>query len=240
MNNWVEIVVAVYLLGMILYGHYKGFIRLAVSMAALIVTLIIVHVAMPKVTVFIKENTPVYSWIVEHTKNTMESAIGIEDDIQMPAKQRQAIENLPLPQDVKEMLLENNNSQMYEILGVNAFIEYIGNYLANMILNWGGYVIMFFAVYIFLRIVMKWLDIMAKLPVLSGMNQIAGAILGGVQGLFFLWLMSLLLTACTSASWATAILRQVEASAWLSFLYDYNLLSKLALGILKGIYMSSN
>lgn len=240
MNNWVEIVVAVYLLGMILYGHYKGFIRLAVSMAALIVTLIIVHVAMPKVTVFIKENTPVYSWIVEHTKNTMESAIGIEDDIQMPAKQRQAIENLPLPQDVKEMLLENNNSQMYEILGVNAFIEYIGNYLANMILNWGGYVIMFFAVYIFLRIVMKWLDIMAKLPVLSGMNQIAGAILGGVQGLFFLWLMSLLLTACASASWATAILRQVEASAWLSFLYDYNLLSKLALGILKGIYMSSN
>lgn len=240
MNNWVEIVVAVYLLGMILYGHYKGFIRLAVSMAALIVTLIIVHVAMPKVTVFIKENTPVYSWIVEHTKNTMESAIGIEDDIQMPAKQRQAIENLPLPQDVKEMLLENNNSQMYEILGVNAFIEYIGNYLANMILNWVGYVIMFFAVYIFLRIVMKWLDIMAKLPVLSGMNQIAGAILGGVQGLFFLWLMSLLLTACASASWATAILRQVEASAWLSFLYDYNLLSKLALGILKGIYMSSN
>lgn len=240
MNNWVEIVVAVYLLGMILYGHYKGFIRLAVSMATLIVTLIIVHVAMPKVTVFIKENTPVYSWIVEHTKNTMESAIGIEDDIQMPAKQRQAIENLPLPQDVKEMLLENNNSQMYEILGVNAFIEYIGNYLANMILNWVGYVIMFFAVYIFLRIVMKWLDIMAKLPVLSGMNQIAGAILGGVQGLFFLWLMSLLLTACASASWATAILRQVEASAWLSFLYDYNLLSKLALGILKGIYMSSN
>ena len=41
MDNWVEIVVAIYLLGMILYGHYKGFIRLAVSMAALIVTLVI-------------------------------------------------------------------------------------------------------------------------------------------------------------------------------------------------------
>lgn len=235
MDNWVQIVVAIYLLGMILYGHYKGFIRLAVSMAALIVTLVIVHVAMPKAAVFIKENTPVYSWIAEQTKTTIESAIGIEDDIQVPAEQRQVIEGLSLPKDVKQMLLENNNSRMYEILGVNAFVEYIGNYLANMILNWAGFVIMFLVVYILLRLVMKWLDIMAKLPVLSGMNQIAGAILGGIQGLFFLWLISLLLTACASTFWAAPILRQVEASPWLSFLYHYNLLSKLAVGILRGI-----
>ena len=198
-------------------------------------TLVIVHVAMPKAAVFIKENTPVYSWIAEQTKTTIESAIGIEDDIQVPAEQRQVIEGLSLPKDVKQMLLENNNSRMYEILGVNAFVEYIGNYLANMILNWAGFVIMFLVVYILLRLVMKWLDIMAKLPVLSGMNQIAGAILGGIQGLFFLWLISLLLTACASTFWAAPILRQVEASPWLSFLYHYNLLSKLAVGILRGI-----
>ena len=36
MDNWLEIVVGIYLLGMILYGHYKGFLRLAVSMAALV------------------------------------------------------------------------------------------------------------------------------------------------------------------------------------------------------------
>lgn len=234
MDNWVEIAVAVYLLGMILYGHYKGFIRLAVSMAALIVTLIIVHVAMPKVVVFIKENTPAYSWIVEHTRTTIEDAIGI-DDVGMPAKQRQAIEKLNLPEDMKQLLLENNNSRMYEILGVNAFTEYIGNYLANMILNWVGFVFMFLAVYILLRLLMKWLDIMAKLPVLSGMNQIAGAILGGIQGLFFLWLISLFLTACSGTFWAASILRQVEASPWLSFLYHYNLLSKLAMGILRAI-----
>lgn len=235
MDNWVQIVVAIYLLGMILYGHYKGFIRLAVSMAALIVTLVIVHAVMPKAAVFIKENTPVYSWIAEQTRGTIESAIGIEDDIQVPAKQRQAIEGLNLPEDVKQMLLENNNSQMYEILGVNAFVEYIGDYLANMILNWIGFVVMFLAIYIFLRLIMKWLDIMAKLPVLSGMNQIAGAILGGIQGLFFLWLVSLLLTACANTFWAASILKQIEASPWLSFLYHYNLLSKLAVGILRAI-----
>ena len=33
-GNWLEIAAAVYLLGMVLYGHHKGFIRLAVSAAA--------------------------------------------------------------------------------------------------------------------------------------------------------------------------------------------------------------
>lgn len=234
MDNWLEITVGVYLLGMILYGHYKGLIRLAVSMVALAATLVIVHFAMPKITVFVKENTPVYTWIADGMKETM----GIEEDlpdIQMPAKQRMVIENLNLPDDVKQILLENNNSQMYEILGVDAFAEYIGNYLANLIMNSVGFVVLFLAVYILLHLIMKWLDLVARLPILYGMNHVAGAILGGIQGLFFIWIAALLITACASTSWASAVLSQIEASPWLSFLYHYNLVSKMALGILRGI-----
>lgn len=234
MDNWLEITVGVYLLGMILYGHYKGLIRLAVSMVALAATLVIVHFAMPKITVFVKENTPVYTWIADGMKETM----GIEEDlpdIQMPAEQRMVIENLNLPDDVKQILLENNNSQMYQILGVDAFAEYIGNYLANLIMNSVGFVVLFLAVYILLHLIMKWLDLVARLPILYGMNHVAGAILGGIQGLFFIWIAALLITACASTSWASAVLSQIEASPWLSFLYHYNLVSKMALGILRGI-----
>ena len=31
-SHWLETAVAVYLIGMVLYGHYRGFIRLAVSL----------------------------------------------------------------------------------------------------------------------------------------------------------------------------------------------------------------
>lgn len=234
MDNWLEITVGVYLLGMILYGHYKGLIRLAVSMLALIATLVIVHFAMPKIMVFVRDNTPVYTWIAEGMKESI--GIGADaPDIQMPAEQRIMIENLNLPEDVKQMLLENNNSQMYQILGVDAFAEYIGNYLANLIMNSIGFVVLFLAVYILLHLIMKWLDLIAKLPILYGMNHLAGAILGGIQGLFFVWIAALFVTACASTSWASLVLSQIEASPWLSFLYRYNLVSKIALGILKGI-----
>ena len=61
--HWLEIAVAVYLIGMVLYGHYKGFIRLAVSALAIVITLASVHVAMPLVTEWIKNDTAVYGTI---------------------------------------------------------------------------------------------------------------------------------------------------------------------------------
>ena len=62
-GNWLEIAAAIYLLGMILYGHHKGFIRLAVSAAAVAVTLITVQVSLPYVTEWMRNNTSVYDRI---------------------------------------------------------------------------------------------------------------------------------------------------------------------------------
>lgn len=38
-GRWLEVAVAAYLIGMMLYGHYRGFIRIAVSVMSLFITL---------------------------------------------------------------------------------------------------------------------------------------------------------------------------------------------------------
>ena len=53
---WLTIVVAVYLVGMVLYGHYRGFIRQAVSVVALVASIVIVNLASPYVKTFLLEN----------------------------------------------------------------------------------------------------------------------------------------------------------------------------------------
>lgn len=236
MNNWLEIAVGIFLISMVLYGHYKGFIRLAVSMVALIATLVIVNTAMPKVSVFLKENTPVMTWI-ENGVAKVAGANKTEElqEPEMPAEQRLIIERLNLPKEIKDMLIENNNNEVYQSLGVEIFTDYIGNYLANLILNLVGFLVLFAVVYLVIHLLMKWLDVMAKLPILSGLNKLAGAALGGIQGLFYLWLAGLVLTACSGMGMASALLAQVEASSWLSFLYHYNLVSQLFFGIVQGI-----
>ena len=184
---------------------------------------------MPKVTEYLKENTSIQQTL----SNSMKQAAGIglpeetgdeeEKDEDVPSVQRTIIENLNLPQNVNEFL------------GVNAFADYIGNYLADMILNSVGFVLMFAIVYLLIKLVVRWLDLIARLPILSGMNKIAGALLGGVQGLIFLWILCLVLTACSGTSWGMTLIHQVEASKWLSFLYEHNFLNAIVLSVIHGM-----
>lgn len=237
MENWLSVIAGIYLLGMVLYGHYKGFIRLVVSMLAVILSLTIVRVALPTVTEFLKENTKIQQTISESMKKSVgiqgeETPGDISSDV--PSVQRTIIEKLDLPQNMKSALIENNNSEMYQLLGVQAFTDYVGNYLANKILNSVGFVILFAVVYVAMKMIASWLNIIARLPIISGINKIAGALLGGIQGLVFLWLACILITAFSGTEWGLMLSRQIEASKWLSYLYNHNFLNLMVLGVLQG------
>lgn len=235
MENWLSIVVGIYLMAMVLYGHYKGFIRLAVSMVALVATLMIVNVAMPQVSVFLKEKTPISSMI----KSTLEDVIDVGhvegEETELPSVQRTAIEGLELPEQLKKALIENNNNEVYQLLHVEEFTDYIGTYISNIIINTLGFVILFIFVFAVIHIVMRWLNLMAKLPILSGLNQIAGALLGAAEGLVFFWIFCLVITACSGTTWGMSLIRQIEDSAWLTFLYSHNLLTQIVMGIIQGL-----
>lgn len=238
MENWLSVVAGIYLLGMVLYGHRRGFIRLVVSMLAVVLSLTIVRVSLPAVTGFLKENTSLQQTISEN----MKKSVGLEQEENsagetsgVPSVQRTIIENLELPQNIKTSLIENNNSEMYQMLGVQAFTDYIGSYLADVILNSVGFVLLFAAVYLAARLIMRWLDIIARLPILSGINKLAGALLGGMEGLVFLWLACLVITAFSGTGWGLTLIQQIEGSKWLSFLYSHNFLNLMVLGVLQGL-----
>lgn len=50
---------------------------------------------------------------------------------------------------MKEVLLENNNSEIYYMLGVDRFFDYLGSYLATMVIRVFGTGILFAAVFLF-------------------------------------------------------------------------------------------
>lgn len=234
MKNWLEIAVGIFLTGMMLYGHYKGFLRLAVSAAALIATLVIVNVAMPEVSSFLKDHTPVYHWVEQQISEVF-TLDHRDDGTEMRSEQRQAIEELNLPREIKNMLIENNNSEIYQSLGVSAFTDYVGQYLTDVIFHAFSFIVLFILVRFGIFILVKWLDLVARLPIISGLNQLAGALLGGIQGLFYLWIGCLFLTAFSATAWASSVLMMIEESKWLSFLYHYNVVSQLFFVVLQNI-----
>lgn len=244
MENWLLIAVGVFLLAMVLYGHHKGFIYMVVTLAALVLSLAVVKVAVPEVTTFLKEKTPVY----EKIQNQIERNLGLDEASQsdsedsemsgeeeQPSLQRNLIEQLNLPSDLKEALLENNNNEVYQILGVDQFGDYITNYITVFIINIIAYIFTFIAAYIIVRFIFGCVNLIAHLPVLRGMNQLAGALLGGVEGLIIVWVLFLVITAFSSTPVGVKIMTQIEESEMLSFLYQNNLLHTFVLASMKQI-----
>lgn len=237
--HWLEIAVAVYLIGMVLYGHYKGFIRLAVSALAIVITLVSVHMAMPLVTEWLKNDTPVYGMIKDGIEKAagLDELLGNTEEAAPPEKmeERQIIEGLELPDQLKTLLIENNNGEVYKMMGVELFRDYVGGYLADTIVKCVTFAVLFVVVFVLLRVLVIWLDLIAKLPILSGLNQVAGAVLGGAEALVFLWVACLIFTALSGTGVGTAVLRQINESQWLAWLYNHNMLSYLIFGIIRGV-----
>lgn len=238
-EHWLEIAVALYLLAMVLNGHHKGFIRLAVSAAAMLITLVTVNYTMPYVTEWLKNDTPVY----ETMKEKMAESVGIDDILTelgleehtQKADEWLIIEELPLPEQMKNLLVENNNIEVYRMMGVEFFRDYIGGYLADTVLKAAVFIVLFVIVYLALKVLVVWLDLIAKLPILSGINKMAGAALGGVQALIFIWIMCIVLTIFSRTEIGQMMYAQVNASPWLSWLYDHNMLANLVLGVIRSL-----
>ena len=203
-GHWLSLLMGAYLVGMALYGHYRGFLRLAVSMAALVLSLGAVRMAMPPLTAFLKENTGIHQWMQE----SLEEAIGLEGitgNMNLPAQQRAAIEEMPLPKSVKQILVENNNEEIYRILGVDGFIDYIVSFLAGRIINALAFVLLFITMNVGLHVLSRCLNLIARLPVLYGLNQIAGAVLGVMMALSYFWVACLALNIFVSTDWGNYI-----------------------------------
>ena len=234
-ENWLPILVAVYLAGMVLYGHYRGFIRLAVSLTALIITLAAVRLALPYVTDYIQEHTA----ITDSVKESVMDAVGLGNeetgDGGENLREDQIISQLNLPESIKEDLISSNNGEIYDLPGMEDLGNYIGDYLADVIIQGVVFVLLFAVIFIAVHVMVRWLDLIARLPVLHGMNQLAGAALGGLLGLLYFWVACMILSAFAGTDVGNLVMRQVEGCGWLYALYRNNLLGVFVLGIVNGI-----
>ena len=142
------------------------------------------------------------------------------------------IENMDLPENIKEMLLENNNSESYDVLAVSGFHDYIGAYLANMIINALAYLLSFLLVWTAIRAILLALDVVTKLPLLHGINRLAGGVLGLVYGIVLVWIAFLLVTILCNGDLGRQFFGLISENPFLLFLYNQNVIMKIVFGLM--------
>lgn len=301
--NWLSMTVGAVFLICLIVGFMRGALKIIVSLAATLLTLVLVYFATPYVSDAIAEYTPLDDMIKSQVVSTMANAaasqlgggeeaggmdadsvrkvlqaagvseetlvqygitiddivngnistedlarFGISSDVlnglqgeegtsmediitsaEIPRDvQIQAIEGADLPEIFKSLLTENNNSEMYSRLGAETFAEYVGDFLAKLILNILAFLCTFILVTIVVRAVIFALDIVSNLPVLGILNRIAGGIIGLGGALIIVWTAFIVITLLYVTSFGKEMYELIDTDLFLKTLYQYNPIMEIA------------
>lgn len=221
----------------VLNGYRKGFLKIALSMVAMIATIIIVGILNPYVSRFLMEKTGLYETLKESTEEFVDDIFETEINVAISTRTDEVfeIDHLALPKSIREKLIEDNNSVIYEALGVNGFKDYISSYLACMILNAISFIGTLLIAGFLVRVVFVMADIIERVPGIKGMNKTAGMVFGFLQGIIIVWIACLVVTALGATKTGQQILEMIHDSAVLSFIYNNNCLMLLVGNILKSM-----
>lgn len=229
--NYLAIVAITIFLLSCYMGYRRGFIKEAVSTFFVVLALVMVWKMNPYVNQFLTNHTPVYQAVQEKCKDGISEYL-LEADTE--ESQGKLIAELPLPSYLKEGIIENNNSEVYQFLAVDTFSDYIANYLARIILNGISFLVSYFVSNAVIRMLIYALDLISRLPVLRGINRLAGILVGGIRGLLLIWILFLVITLCWNTEWGKVCIRMIEENEILSYLYEKDIFVDIFMSIFYG------
>ena len=171
------------------------------------------------------EETPVYGNIKETCMEIYSPEN--QEEITTSGSDEDIINSYPIAGILKEQIIKDNNSEMYQLLDVQAIEEYIAAYIAKTIISAASFVISFIIVSIALRMLMTTLDILTKLPGIREINKTVGALLGFVQGLVVVWILFIAAEIFNTTAFGISVQTQINGNIILKFISDNNFIWNL-------------
>lgn len=231
--TWLGIAVLALIAAACIMGFRKGFVKEIVSVFFMLISFLLVWAVNPYVNTFVKEYTPVYDTIQDKCQTMVSEQIGNKKTLDKE-EQNQVMENMELPDLLKNALVENNTAETYRYLAVSTFTEYISDSLAVMAVNGISFLISFVLSAAVIKLLGFILNVLTKLPVINGINKIAGAAVGGSKCIIFIWIAFLVLTLLCNTTLGQQGMALIQQDAFLNFLYSQNVFVKVFMSVFYG------
>jgi uncharacterized membrane protein required for colicin V production len=216
--NWLLIIVVALLIISALNGYRLGFIKKLFTTFSFIITIIAASAMAPHISEFLKENTSMYDSIKE---NTVELITNTDNEETKDSSNE--VDEIKVPLVLKAILKESSTTQTI----TDSISDYIAKKLADTIINAISFALAFVVITIVLRTTIFTLDIIANLPIIKGINQYAGLLLGGFEGLLIVWFAFLIITIIGNTESGVFLTKSIEDSSFLQLIYNNNLFYKL-------------
>ena len=220
--NLLDIAAIVIFISCLYLGRQKGLVRMVFSLVSGFLSFYITSIAYPIASAFLKDNTNIYNLFKGNIIEALSVGEIIAQYIQLG--EDAVIANLSLPKSILQMVKESNIPSVYDILNAATLEDYIGSFLADMLLNVICAIAVFFLVSFVMGLIINALDIIAKLPVVRKFNKLGGALAGACLG--FILICATVNLYCLLLAGNTDNELVVKTSAAGKFVYEHDLLLK--------------
>jgi ABC-type bacteriocin/lantibiotic exporter with double-glycine peptidase domain len=202
-----DIIVIAIIALFIFLGYKRGLVKVAISLIAFVIAIIITLILYKPVSKLIINNTQ----IDENIANTIYINIGIKDIEQ----ESEFIEYLDKYTD------ENLGTSGEIILGNSV------NELAQKIIEIGCMIVIYLVARVALIALSLLSGIITKLPLIKQFNELGGAVYGIFQGFLIVYTLLAVVFILASTSVNTDVINAIESSHLCNFMYSNNLILKV-------------
>ena len=164
----------------------------------------------------------------KHLEQAAVEELLVKEDIPKDI-QLKAIESADLPAVFKKLLTENNNAEIYTKLGVETFAQYVGTYLAKLMIHVASFLAIFLLVTIILRAFVFALNVVNEIPVFGMMNRLAGGVAGAAFSLIFVWFILIVVTMFYTTDIGKEIYQTVQGNSLTKIIMDNNPLLNISI-----------
>ncbi|MBE5945015.1 MAG: CvpA family protein [Lachnospiraceae bacterium] len=247
MNILTVIVIAVFIV-FIIIGYARGLLRSVFKLVLAVLALVLAYFLTPMVAKLITDYTPIDNYIndkvyegVENIardkveKELIEEFGEVKDELVdsltaaalelEPSRNQQIniIQQLKLPQFMTDALISNNNDEVRAELDADGFYKYIAYYISYMVMNALSFLLTFTLIQILANIIYMALGVVSKLPIIGGIDRMAGLLFGGLEALLIVWVILILISTFANTEVGNNLYTQVNDSDFLTFLYKHNI-----------------
>lgn len=235
-------------------GWRKGVIRIVLSLASILITIVAAVIVAPLATSAIKSGTKldenlsqsIYELLSDNKEvdNYFSTNQGDLYDINVSqiSNYSDAVNKvigevgntINLPESLTNAVKAIPETELVNVITDYAstsvkeiVLRIVSIRLADIVLTAIIYMVIMVVVFIVLRIVIAASGIVSRLPVIKQANKLGGVILGLVEGLVVIWIFFTVITAISGTETASKILLQIHSNNFLEGLYNCNPITKL-------------
>lgn len=215
--NAVDIVIIAILGISVLVGLYRGFISSVASIGGTLISLGLSFWLSPMLVKWVQSNPDWIRTLMSYTD--AQSRLG---DLNLSLTQvstlsqdaiTRILERVNLPYPLNTLLQTNLEKQVFAPSGLTQVGDYVSQTIVGAILHVICFIVCFIAVMLVFHIVLNFLKVVFRFPVLKQMNSVVGGIFGLIRGALLCFVAFALLPLFQTVVPIDGITEMVEASA---------------------------